>query len=376
MTPEATPQPGTLASEAETDVARGAVPLAEVVRGDLVESVHLGHLVVLDAAGEVRLALGDPATTIWPRSTVKPLQAVAMLRAGLDLPDRLLALGAASHSGAPEHLAGVREILARAGLDVSDLRNTPDLPYDADEAVAWQLAGHGPERLSQNCSGKHAAMLATCVAAGWDTASYLDRDHPLQRAVRDAVLELTGDGPAGLHVTVDGCGAPLFSTSVLGLARSFGALAAAGADAEGDPADAAGRVARAMAAHPEMVAGRGREDTLVMTAVPGVIAKIGADGVCAAGLPDGSAVAFKVLDGAPRPRPAVLAAALALAGAAHVPGADAAALAAVGQTPVLGGGLQVGSVRAAFRAGPGGTDGQAGTGASGLPRDPSGEGDR
>jgi len=326
-------------------VARAAVPLAEVLRGDLVESVHLGHLVVLDGEGAVRYALGDPTTTIWPRSAVKPLQAVAMLRTGLDLPDRLLALAAASHSGAPEHLAGVGEILAGAGLDVAALRNTPDLPYDAAEATAWQLAGHGPESLSQNCSGKHAAMLATCVAAGWDTASYLEVAHPLQRAVRDAVVELTGDDPDGTHVTVDGCGAPLFSTSVLGLARSFGALAAGAGAGE---SSAAARVARAMAAHPEMVAGRGREDTLVMTAVPGAIAKIGADGVCAAGLPDGSAVAFKVLDGSSRPRPAVLAAALALAGAADVPGADTAALAAVGRTPVLGGGVPVGGVRPTF----------------------------
>ncbi|MFI2102948.1 asparaginase [Isoptericola sp. NPDC019693] len=325
-------------------VARGAVPLAEVVRGDLVESVHLGHLVVLGPDGAVRLALGDPTTTIWPRSSVKPLQALAMLRSGLDLPGRLLALAAASHSGAPEHLAGVREILAGAGLDESALRNTPDLPLGRAEALAWQGAGHGPERVAQNCSGKHAAMLATCVAAGWDTATYLDVDHPLQRAVRAVVVEVTGD--ADPHVTVDGCGAPLVSTTVLGLARAFGRLAAAGAAGTDD----GGRVARAMAGHPEMVAGRGREDTLVMAAVPGAIAKIGADGVCAAGLPDGSAVAFKILDGGDRPRPAILAAAMRAAGAAGVAGADGAALDAVGVTPVLGGGAPVGAVRAAFAA--------------------------
>ncbi|MFC7877727.1 asparaginase [Isoptericola sp. NPDC057391] len=336
--------PGTRAPVAP--VARDAAPLAEVVRGDLVESVHLGHLVVLGPDGGVRLALGDPATTIWPRSSVKPLQALAMLRSGLDLPGRLLALAAASHSGAPEHLAGVREILAGAGLGEPALRNTPDLPLGRAEALAWQEAGRGPERVAQNCSGKHAAMLATCVAAGWDTATYLDLDHPLQRAVRDAVVGLTGD--ADPHVTVDGCGAPLFSTSVLGLARSFGRLAAAGAS--GDADRDGGRVARAMSGHPEMVAGRGREDTLVMTAVPGSIAKIGADGVCAAGLPDGSAVAFKILDGGDRPRPAILAAAMRAAGAAGLPGADAAALDAVGVTPVLGGGSPVGAVRPAFAA--------------------------
>jgi L-asparaginase II len=329
-------------------VARGAVPLAEVVRGDLVESVHLGHLVVLGPDGAVRLALGDPATTIWPRSSVKPLQALAMLRSGLDLPPALLALAAASHSGAREHLAGVREILAGAELDETALRNAPDLPLGRAEALAWQESGHGPERIAQNCSGKHAAMLATCVAAGWDTATYLDPAHPLQLAVRAAVVGLTGDDDP--HLTVDGCGAPLFSTSVLGLARSFGRLAGAGSASGADGEPGAARVARAMAAHPEMVAGRGREDTLVMTAVPGVIAKIGADGVCAAGLPDGSAVAFKILDGGDRARPAVLAAALRAAGAAEVAGADRAALDAVGVTPVLGGGAPVGAVRPAFAA--------------------------
>ncbi len=186
-------------------VADGAGLLAEVVRGDLVESVHLGHLVVLapdsDPDGAPALAVGRPDAVVYPRSSLKPLQAAAMLRAGLDLPDRLLALAAASHNGEPAHLDGAREILAGTGLGVDALRNTPDLPLHAPSALAWQQAGHGPEPLTQNCSGKHAAMLATCVAAGWDTATYLDPEHPLQRAVRAEVLDLTGDDPAALHAT-------------------------------------------------------------------------------------------------------------------------------------------------------------------------------
>lgn len=338
-------------------VARGAVPLAEVVRGGLVESVHLGHLVVLDPQGEVRLALGEVTTAIWPRSSVKPLQAAAMLRAGLDLPDRLLALAGASHDGAPVHRDGAREILAGAGLDESALRNTPDLPLDPGEALDWQRAGHGPEAITQNCSGKHAAMLATCVAKGWDTATYLETSHPLQQTVRATIAEATGDDTAGIAVTVDGCGAPLFSTSLLGLARAFSRLAAARGRADGDPGGLRphlARVARAFAAHPELVAGERRDATAAMRAVPGLVAKDGADGVYAAGLPDGSAVAFKVLDGASRPRPAVLVAALRAAGALDVPGTDRsrveAALAALGDVPVLGGGAPVGQVRAAFSA--------------------------
>ncbi|PFG44441.1 asparaginase [Isoptericola jiangsuensis] len=322
-------------------VARGAAPLAEVVRGDLVESVHLGHLVVLDATGDVVLAVGDPTTTIWPRSSLKPVQAVAMLRAGLDLRPRRLALAAASHDGTVRHVAIARQVLQDAGLDPRALANTPDLPLDPATAVTWQAAGHGPDRLTQNCSGKHAAMLATCVAAGWPTDGYLAPDHPLQQAVRTAVAELCGPDGAE-HATVDGCGAPLFSTTLTGLARGFARLVTA---PEGSPE---ARVVAAMSAHPELVAGEHRDATAAMRAVPGAIAKDGADGVYAAALPGGAALAFKVLDGASRPRPAVLARALRAAGAADVPGVDPDALDALARTPVLGGGRSVGEVRAAF----------------------------
>ncbi|MHA7133641.1 asparaginase [Oerskovia turbata] len=329
---------------------RDAAPLAEVVRGDLVESVHLGHLVTLDASGDVGLAVGDASTVIWPRSSVKPFQAVAMLRHGLSLPPRLLALAAASHNGEDVHLEGVREILAGVGLDESALRNTPDMPLHAPAAFAWQAQGGGPSSITQNCSGKHAAMLATCVAAGWDTETYLAPAHPLQVAIRETLLDLTGDDAAALRVTVDGCGAPLFSTSLVGMARAFGRLAAAPSAAPGSPEAA---VARAMSAFPEMVGGTGRDATEVMRAVPGLVAKDGADGVYGAGLPDGRAVALKVLDGSPRPRPAVLVAALSALGAGDVPGADGVALERVGRTPVLGGGEPVGEVRPAFGPGHG-----------------------
>jgi L-asparaginase II len=320
-------------------VARGAAPLAEVVRGDLVESVHLGHLVVLDAAGDVVVSVGDPATTIWPRSSLKPVQAVAMLRAGLDLPSEHLALAAASHDGTARHVEVARAILAGAGLTPDDLANTPDLPLDPATAVGWQVAGHGPDRLTQNCSGKHAAMLATCVAAGWPTDGYLALDHPLQQAVRAAVAELCGPDGA-VHATVDGCGAPLISTTLVGLARGFSRLVTAPA---GSPE---ARVAAAMSGHPALVGGEHRDATAAMRAVPGAVAKDGADGVYAAALPGGAAIAFKVLDGAGRPRPAVLVRALLLAGAAAVPGADVDALDALARTPVLGGGQPVGEVRA------------------------------
>lgn len=320
-------------------VVRGAAPLADVVRGSVVESAHLGHLVVLDPDGVVALSVGEPTTAIWPRSSVKLLQAVAMLRHGLDLPDRLLALASSSHNGEPQHVAAVREILDSAGLRAEQLRNTPDLPLHAPSALAWQQEGRGPDRLTQNCSGKHAAMLATCVAAGWDTESYLDPEHPLQRAIRATLADLTGDDPA--HTTVDGCGAPLFSTSLLGLASAFSRVATSD-----DPHLA--RVARAVTQHPDMVGGTGRDVTAAITAVPGLVAKDGAEGVYAAALANGAAVAFKVLDGGGRARPAILAAALRAAGADSVPGVDHEALDALARIPVLGGGQPVGEVRPAF----------------------------
>lgn len=346
------------------DVATAAVPLARVVRGDLVESVHGGHLVVLGPDGDVRLALGDPEVTVLARSSLKPLQAVGMLRAGADLDGPHLALACASHDGTPEHLRVVRETLLAAGLDEVQLDNTPDLPLDAEAAFAWRQDGHGPEPVAQNCSGKHAAMLATCVAhadePGWEPETYLDADHPVQVACRAAVEELTG--VQTWHTTVDGCGAPLFSTTLVGLARAFARIAVA---PEREPGTPTARVATAMSAHPELVGGAARDVTRAMRAVPGLVAKDGADGVYAAALPDGSAVAFKVVDGGGRPRPAVLVAALRIAGAADVPGADLAALDALGEVAVLGHGEPVGAVVPAF--GPGVPDVSDDARASGAP---------
>lgn len=331
------------AGEASPGSGGRAGTLAVVVRGGRVESVHLGHLVLLGADGAVVLAIGDPGVTIWPRSAVKPVQAVAMLRAGLEIDDAGLALACASHSGTPEHVDVVRAVLTGAGLGEGDLQNTPDLPLDPAAAVAWRTGGAGASPVTQNCSGKHAAMLATCVGAGWDTVTYRDPDHPLQRLVRDTLEDLSGE-PV-IDATVDGCGAPLFSTTVVGLARALGRIAAAGAQVGRDDDEA--RVARVMAAHPWLVGGPGRDVSRFMAAVPGLVAKDGAEGVYAAGLPDGSAVAFKVSDGSARPRATIMAAALEVLGRDAPAAAEADAAAAVrdiGAVAVLGRGLPVGQV--------------------------------
>lgn len=309
----------------------GAEVLAHVVRGGIVESAHRGHLVALGAGGPAVLRRGAPDGTFLPRSSLKPVQAVAMLRAGLDLDGELLALACSSHSGEPVHVEGVRRILAGAGLAETDLRNVPAAPWGGDAAFDWRAAGRLPAPVAQNCSGKHAAMLATCVVAGWGTAGYLDPTHPLQRAVRATVADLTGDGDPA-HVTVDGCGAPLFSCTVTGLARAFARIATA------PPGTAEHRVATAVRAHPHRLGGTGRTVTRLVEGVPGLVAKDGAEGVFAAALPDGRALALKIVDGSARPVPVLI------AGVLRVLGVEAAVLDEVGRVDVLGHTEPVGSV--------------------------------
>jgi L-asparaginase II len=306
------------------------VVVARVVRSGFVESVHHGIAVAVDADGDVVAAAGDWQAPVFPRSSAKPLQAVAMLRAGLELDGHLLALACASHSGERYHLDGVRRMLAAAALTEQDLQNTPDLPLDADERSAWQHRGRPASALAQNCSGKHAAMLATCRANGWDTASYLLTSHPLQRAVTETVADLAGEPVAAMGV--DGCGAPVHAVSPLGLAVAFARIAAA------RPHTAEGRVAAAVRIHPEWLGGTGRDVTRLVRGIPGLVAKDGAEGVYAAAMPDGRAVALKIADGGERPRAAVLAALL------HRLGVEAPVLDEFAEVPVLGHGVPVGRV--------------------------------
>jgi L-asparaginase II len=284
--------------------------------------------------GAVALALGRPDDPMLPRSSAKPLQAVAMLRAGLDVDDEQLAIVCASHSGEPRHLEVVRSLLARAGLDELDLDNTPGMPLDSEARRAMIVAGIGPSRIAQNCSGKHAGMLATCVAAGWPTAGYREASHPLQLSIKATIEDLSGD-PVTASV-VDGCGAALFAITLSGLARSFARLATA---PEGSVEH---RCVSAMRASPDLVGGSGRDVTRLIRDVPTLIAKDGAEGVFAAALADGRAVALKIDDGAERARLPVMAAAM------HSLGVDAPVLAELAIVPVLGHGERVGEVRATF----------------------------
>jgi L-asparaginase II len=314
-------------------MGNGAPVVAEVVRSGVVESVHRGSVVGLDADGNAVVEIGSVDTQVFARSSLKPLQALAFLRAGWQpSSDEEIALACASHSGEPAHLDVVRRILASAGLDDNALDNTPDMPLDAVAARAWAGVGGGPDSLHQNCSGKHAAMLATCASNGWPTDGYRDPAHPVQRAVKETVTELTGDDVA--HTAVDGCGAALFSCTLRGLARAFARIATA------RDGSAEARVAAAMRNHPWLVGGTGRDVTTLMSAVTGLIAKDGAEGVYAAATADGRAVALKIADGAGRARAPVIVAVLRRLGV------DDERIEPIATLPVLGHGDRVGEVRA------------------------------
>ena len=304
--------------------------VAHVTRGGLVESAHRASIAVTAADGSLVHAWGAADDPVFPRSSNKPIQAVAMLRAGLTLPPQHLALACASHSAQPFHLDGVREMLTAAGLTEADLQNTPDLPYDPDERDVWIAAGRTARPLAQNCSGKHAAMLATCRVNGWDLTTYRDTDHQLQRLMAETLADLAGEPVAA--TAVDGCGAPVMAVSLTGLARAFGRIATGG------PGTPEGQVTAAMRAFPEFVGGTRRDVTALIRGTEGLIGKDGAEAVYAVGLADGRGVALKVADGGQRARPVVLAAVLRRLG---VP---SSAYARLQHAPILGHGEPVGAV--------------------------------
>ena len=299
-------------------------PLAEVVRAGVVESVHSGHLVLINSDGSVRTAIGDVDAPMYPRSSIKSFQAAAMVRNGLKVSPQELALVCASHSGAPNHFQVVESILAGAGLTLADLQNTIDYPLGRAEKAAW--GNNPPSRLAQGCSGKHAGMLATCVVNGWDTSTYLEPEHPLQVAIRQEIQTLIGGSV--LSTTVDGCGAPLFLITTKNFAHGAHTMRVSE-----DPVYQ--EVVSACMAHPEMVAGIGRLTTTLMHQIPGLFMKDGAEAVELLSLEDGRACVFKVSDGSDRAFPAIVKAVLS---AWNID-------AEIDPVPVKGGGRVTGEIR-------------------------------
>lgn len=311
-----------------------SVELVEVVRSGFRECVHRGSLVVLAPDGRATIGLGEIHTPVYPRSANKPLQAVALLRAGFaPASSEELAMASASHQGETAHVALVERLLNRSGLDETQLRCPPDLPADDRARAGVVVAGGVPRAVYMNCSGQHAAMLAACAASGWPLDSYLDPAHPLQRAVVGTVTAISGEPETELGI--DGCGLPIIPVSLVNLARAFSVLVTA---APGSPERS---VADAIRAHPYLVSGTGCDDVRLMSAVPGLLCKAGADGVHAGALPDGTAFAFKIDDGHDRARLPLAAALLHRLGVRW--SEDHAELAS---QPVLGGGVRVGTVRA------------------------------
>ncbi|WP_353111877.1 asparaginase [Microbacterium sp.] len=325
----------------ETFTVADAVELAVVERSGFVESRHAGAAVVLSPDGDVVARYGNTDALILPRSSLKPLQAIACVTAGAALEGEQLALSTASHNGTDRHVEVVRDILTAGGLNEDDLDCPPSWPGDSatrDELVR----DHGqPSRIRMNCSGKHSAMLRACVASGWPTEGYLDPAHPLQVHIREVVERLIGEKVA--HTAVDGCGAPVHAMTLTGLARGIHRIGSASDRSPFALHRVAGTLVRAVRDNPWTVAGPGMPDTIAIEKL-GVFAKMGAEGVMAMVAPDGTTAVLKTLDGSGRAATRV--AAQLLAGAGGLTHADVDALAPALPLSVLGAGAPVGSIRA------------------------------
>jgi L-asparaginase II len=320
-----------------------AVELAVVERSGFVESRHLGSAIVLGPDGAIVRSLGATAAPTFPRSSLKPFQAIAVMGAGVPLEGAAAVLATASHAGTPAHLSVVRGLLAQAHLTEDALLCPPDWPLDSaarDEAIR---AGESRRPLYMNCSGKHAAMLLACTVNGWPTETYLDPQHPLQLLVRDTVERLTGEKVVATGV--DGCGAPVHAMSVATLARGIQRIATA---SDGSPFALyrnAAALKNAVLANGWAIDGPGRSNTVVIDRLR-VFAKLGAEGVMVMAAPNGTTVALKILDGSLRAATIVALRLLADAGGVESSAVDA--LVPELDLVVLGGGQPVGAIRATY----------------------------
>lgn len=321
----------------------GAVELAVVERSGFIESRHAGAAVVLAPDGTVATTLGEAGALILPRSSLKPLQALAFLTAGASLEGEKLALSTASHTGTDRHVAVARAILEQAGLDEDALACPAAWPEDrsARDELVRELGS--PARIRMNCSGKHAAMLLTCTTNGWDVEGYLDPKHPLQVHIREVVERLTGERVAA--TAIDGCGAPIFAITLIGLARAVHRVATSSETSPFALHRNAGALVRAVRENPWAIDGPGMDDTIVIERL-GVFAKGGAEGVMVMTAPDGTTVALKMLDGSGRAATAVALRLLERAGALQTSAVDDT-MAALSLS-VSGGGTTVGAIRPVF----------------------------
>ncbi|BDI22038.1 asparaginase [Herbiconiux sp. L3-i23] len=329
----ATPQRGTFA-------AADAVELAVVERGGFVESRHIGSAVVISADGDVIRELGDPRSPVFPRSTLKPFQALAAIASGAQLTPEETVLATASHQGTVEQARIVRGILAKGRLRISALKCPPAWPDDREARDELVLGGHGPLPIFMECSGKHAAMLLATAVSGWDRATYLDAEHPLQERVREVIQRMTGEHISA--ASVDGCGLPVYAVSLQGLAAGYARIRTTTHDSPWPLYRDAATLTDAVLAHPHLISGVGQPDAVLIEEL-GALAKVGAEGLLVAALPDGTTAAVKVLDGSLRPAAAVVVELLASVGA--IDGPALARVRARLDLAVLGGGQPVGEIR-------------------------------
>ncbi len=282
--------------------------LAKVIRGDTVESIHRGHIIVVDGEGNTIAQMGDPSTVTFYRSASKPFQAMPLITSGaadaFGFSEEEIALACASHSGEARHVRIAELMLERIGLSEAYLRCGTHLPFYEKEAERMQRAGEYPNQLHNNCSGKHAAMLAVAKHLDADLESYEDFDHPVQKAILSAVAEFAEISRDEIALAVDGCAAPNFAVPVSAMARSFLNLVSPPESFDQASSSAAGRIVSAMTKFPELIGGTERLDTMLMQAAEGrILSKVGADGVWLCGVlpseqwPTGLGIALKVQDG-------------------------------------------------------------------------------
>ena len=320
-----------------------AVELAVVERSGFVESRHAGSAVVLGPDGDVVLSLGAPEKPVFPRSSLKPFQAVAVMGAGVALEGAGAVLATASHAGTPAHVSVVRGLLAQAQLTEDALHCPADWPLDGTARENAIRDGAQRSPVYMNCSGKHAAMLLACRINHWPLESYLSQQHPLQQHIRDTTERLTGEKVVATGV--DGCGAPVHAMSLLALARGIQRI---GTASEGSPFALyrnAAVLRTAVLANGWAIDGPGRANTVVIDEL-GVFAKLGAEGVMVMAAPNGTTVSLKVLDGSLRAASIVALSLLADAGGVERAAVDA--VAAKLDLAVLGNGVPVGAIRASY----------------------------
>lgn len=282
--------------------------LAVVTRGETVESIHRGHLMIVDGDGKTIASLGEPATVTFWRSSAKSFQAIPFLTSGaaerFGFLDDEIALACGSHSGEEFHVETAGRMLEKGGFTENDLRCGAHTPFDEKRAKEMIRADEKPTQLHNNCSGKHAAMLAYAKHIGADTKTYEHIDNPVQQTILKCVSAFTDVTETEIKLGVDGCAAPNFAVPIAAMARAFVRLVFPPENFDEETREACRRIVSSSMNYPQMIGGTTRLDTLIMQALKGrIISKIGAEGVYSAGvLPSplwkrGLGIAFKIEDG-------------------------------------------------------------------------------